>query len=90
MKRLLMAVEFASRKHARQKRKNAEGSPYINQPIQVAALANVGEVDDEDILIAASLHDTIEDTGTTEEEITSAFGKRVSSLVSACTNDKRL
>jgi guanosine-3',5'-bis(diphosphate) 3'-pyrophosphohydrolase len=91
MNRLLQATNFAAKKHSMQRRKNAEASPYINHPVEVALhLSDVGKVEDEDILIAALLHDTIEDTETTREEIVTIFGDSVASLVCECTDDKIL
>ncbi|MDF1814086.1 MAG: HD domain-containing protein [Verrucomicrobiales bacterium] len=91
MKSLLKAARFAAEKHSTQKRKNVAGSPYINHPLEVADhLATVGQVTDEDILIAALLHDTVEDTQTTREEIADHFGETVASLVMECTDDKSL
>jgi guanosine-3',5'-bis(diphosphate) 3'-pyrophosphohydrolase len=91
MNRLLHAANFASLKHSSQRRKNAEASPYINHPIEVAYhLSSVGGVVDEDVLVAALLHDTIEDTATTREEIVRDFGERVAALVVECTDDKSL
>lgn len=89
--RLLDAVLFAAQKHSAQRRKNADATPYINHPIEVAHyLAEVGGVEDEEILIAALLHDTVEDTDTTAEEIAEHFGQRVAGLVMECTDDKQL
>ena len=91
MNKLLIATHFAATKHADQRRKNPAASPYINHPIEVAEhLSRVGQVDDEKILIAALLHDTIEDTATTEEEIRELFGESVTKLVLECTDDKSL
>ena len=91
MNRLLKAAHFAARKHANQRRKDAEESPYINHPLEVAEhLARVGEIEDEEILMAALLHDTIEDTETTKDEIASEFGEEVANLVLECTDDKSL
>lgn len=91
MNRLLHAAHFAAGKHATQRRKNAAATPYINHPLEVAHhLAAVGGVDDEDVLIAALLHDTVEDTETTREEIAATYGERVASLVMECTDDKSL
>jgi guanosine-3',5'-bis(diphosphate) 3'-pyrophosphohydrolase len=91
MNRLLAAALFAAEKHSAQRRKNAAATPYLNHPIEVAEhLANVGGVTDEVILIAALLHDTVEDTDTTREEIADRFGEGVASLVMECTDDKRL
>lgn len=91
MSRLLYAAHFAAEKHRTQRRKNTAGTPYINHPLEVAHhLATVGGVADEDILVAAILHDTVEDTATTREEIATAFGEHVAALVMACTDDKSL
>lgn len=69
------AVAFAAEKHRNQRRKDAEASPYINHPIALAnVLANEGNVTDVAILCAAVLHDTIEDTDTTSEELPGIFG----------------
>jgi guanosine-3',5'-bis(diphosphate) 3'-pyrophosphohydrolase len=71
---LLKAIEFASRKHSTQRRKDEEASPYINHPIAVAhLLADTGRVADLITLMAAVLHDTIEDTETTAEELDQQF-----------------
>jgi guanosine-3',5'-bis(diphosphate) 3'-pyrophosphohydrolase len=85
------ALAFASRKHSQQKRKDADASPYINHPIAlVSILAVEAGINDRDILCAALLHDTIEDTDTTVEELVEAFGGPVASLVQEVTDDKRL
>lgn len=89
--KFIEAASFAAKKHRRQKRKGADEEPYINHPLEVAnLLANVGKVEDYDILIAAILHDTIEDTETTKEEIAELFGKQVSEMVLEVTDDKSL
>ena len=88
---LTRAISFAAKKHAGQKRKGATGEPYINHPLEVLnLLANVGKVEDFDVLIAAVLHDTIEDTKTTKEEITELFGADVCKMVLELTDDKTL
>lgn len=88
---LLGAVRFAAYKHRDQRRKGRDASPYINHPIEVAELiARVAEVDDTAVLMAAVLHDTVEDTETTFEEIETAFGAEVRSLVAEVTDDKNL
>jgi len=85
------AVAFAAEKHRNQRRKDADASPYINHPIALAnVLANEGGVSDETVLCAAVLHDTIEDTETTENELTTTFGSHVSSVVLEVTDDKSL
>jgi len=87
----LQALRFASDKHRDQRRKDASRSPYINHPIAVAEiLYRVGGVRDSAALAAALLHDTIEDTHTTPEEILSRFGQEVLDLVLEVTDDKSL
>jgi len=88
---LLQAIEFSAYKHRAQKRKDADASPYINHPIAVASLlATVGGVTDLDVLIAAVLHDTLEDTETSPAELEERFGPEVRALVEEMTDDKRL
>lgn len=88
---LLTALHFAADKHRDQRRKNAEASPYINHPIEVAELlARVGGVTDIVTLQGAILHDTIEDTQTTPEELEETFGAAVRSVVEEVTDDKTL
>ena len=85
------AVAFAADKHRNQRRKDAEASPYINHPIALAnVLANEGGVEDVTVLCAAVLHDTIEDTDTTSEELQAIFGPKVASVVMEVTDDKSL
>jgi guanosine-3',5'-bis(diphosphate) 3'-pyrophosphohydrolase len=91
MKTLIAAVAFAAHKHRNQRRKDAEASPYINHPISLAnVLANEGGIEDERTLVAAILHDTIEDTETTEQELTKEFGADVAGIVIEITDDKSL
>jgi len=88
---ILRAADFAARKHRLQKRKDEESSPYVNHPLAVALLlAEVGGVTDTEVLAAAILHDTLEDTETTPAELEAAFGARVRGLVEAVTDDKSL
>jgi GTP diphosphokinase / guanosine-3',5'-bis(diphosphate) 3'-diphosphatase len=88
---LLKAIAFAADKHSRQRRKDAEASPYINHPIAVTTvLAAEGEVSDEVTLIAAALHDTVEDTQTTFVELEEFFGPEVAGLVRELTDDKSI
>ena len=87
----LKAASFAAKKHTGQMRKGKDVEPYINHPLEVAnLLANVGKVEDFDVLIAAVLHDTVEDTETTEEEIKEMFGENVRKMVGELTDDKSL
>jgi guanosine-3',5'-bis(diphosphate) 3'-pyrophosphohydrolase len=88
---LLRALAFAAHKHRDQRRKDAEASPYINHPIALAdVLVNEGGVTDTEVLAAALLHDTLEDTATTHEELANAFGSRVARIVAEVTDDKAL
>lgn len=90
-KKLLKAMSFAAEKHRTQTRKDAAGTPYINHPINVAlTLMEVGREYDPDLLVAAVLHDTIEDTETYPEEIQNEFGKSVLDIVLEVTDDKSL
>ena len=85
------AVAFAADKHRNQRRKGAEASPYINHPIAVAnVLANDGGIADATVLCAAVLHDTIEDTETTADELAALFGHEVTTVVQDVTDDKSL
>lgn len=88
---ILKAMRFSAEKHSEQRRKDSKSSPYINHPIQVAeTLWKVGGVRDNTLLIAAILHDTIEDTDATPAEIEREFGKDVLALVLEVTDDKSL
>ena len=85
---ILKAAHFAAQKHRDQRRKDNDTSPYINHPISVAKIiSEIGNVDDPEVLAAALLHDTIEDTKTTIEELLDNFGERVCSLVQEVTDD---
>ncbi|HEU4748773.1 MAG TPA: HD domain-containing protein, partial [Gemmatimonadaceae bacterium] len=87
----MKAIEFASCKHSMQRRKDKDASPYINHPIAVAhLLADTGGVTDLVTLMAAVLHDTIEDTKTTAEELEARFGRTVRKVVEELTDDKSL
>ena len=88
---LFNALTFAAIKHRDQRRKDVGASPYINHPIAVAhVLSAEAGVHDEETLLAAVLHDTVEDTQTTFEELEREFGSAVSGLVAELTDDKSL
>ncbi|MDQ6620016.1 MAG: HD domain-containing protein [Pseudomonadota bacterium] len=87
---LLEAVAFAAEKHRHQRRKDARASPYINHPIELAILLQREGVTDPVTLCAALLHDTIEDTETTPQELESAFGSAVAGVVLEVTDDQHL
>jgi guanosine-3',5'-bis(diphosphate) 3'-pyrophosphohydrolase len=87
----LKALAFAAHKHRDQKRKDRAASPYINHPIALAkVLAREGKITEVDVLCAALLHDTVEDTATNFRELRRAFGGRIARIVAEVTDDKRL
>lgn len=88
---VLKALAFSAHKHRDQRRKDPQASPYINHPIALASvLRNEGGVRDETVICAALLHDTLEDTQTTPEELQQEFGRRICNIVLEVTDDKRL
>lgn len=84
------SLVFASDKHKAQRRKNAGDVPYINHPLEVVHILSLAGVKDYEVLAAAVLHDTVEDTNTTPEELEKEFSKRVRDLVMECTDNKAL
>ncbi len=86
MKKLTEAYDYAARMHAGQLRKGAARVPYINHPCEVAALV-AGAGASESVVIAAVLHDTVEDTAARSEEIDTIFGAEVAGIVAELTND---
>lgn len=90
-KKLLRAITYGAEKHQGQTRYDAEKTPYIIHPLQVCDnLWEIGEIRNLNILIAAILHDTLEDTSATEEEIQRYFGARVCETIKEVTNDPNL
>jgi guanosine-3',5'-bis(diphosphate) 3'-pyrophosphohydrolase len=88
---LFSALKFAAQKHRQQRRKDPDATPYINHPIAVAELlVRIGGVRDRATLLAALLHDTLEDTQTTPEELQQHFGQQVLFLVQEVTDQKDL
>lgn len=83
------AYEFAREAHEGQERKG-DASPYINHPSELARLLTAAGHDDQELLAAAFLHDVVEDTDTSLEEIEEAFGTDVHHLVEAMTEDKEV
>jgi guanosine-3',5'-bis(diphosphate) 3'-pyrophosphohydrolase len=91
LERILHALEFAAHKHRDQRRKDVHASPYINHPIALAnILVNEADVHDPEVICAALLHDTIEDTQTTAAELEAEFGVVIRDLVLEVTDDKLL
>jgi guanosine-3',5'-bis(diphosphate) 3'-pyrophosphohydrolase len=85
------ALRFAAVRHSRQRRKDVDGTPYINHPIAVVdTLWRVGGIRHVPTLVAGILHDTVEDTGTTPEELRLLFGEEVERIVLEVTDDKAL
>ena len=85
------ALSFAAVAHSEQTRKGANAEPYINHPIEVARfLVEVGQQSDGTLLAAALLHDTVEDTAVTEQQLREVFGNTVTDLVMEVTDDKSL
>ncbi len=87
---LLVALEFAAHKHRDQRRKDEAASPYINHPLAVVTLLWTHGVRERVPLLAAVLHDTIEDTATTRDELVEKFGEDVAAVVCEVTDDKSL
>ncbi|MBD3619113.1 MAG: bifunctional (p)ppGpp synthetase/guanosine-3',5'-bis(diphosphate) 3'-pyrophosphohydrolase [Chromatiales bacterium] len=88
---IFRALSFAAHKHRDQRRKDVQASPYINHPIALASvLVDEAGVDDVAVVCGALLHDTIEDTETTPEELERAFGAEILSIVMDVTDDKML
>jgi len=91
LKKLLKALAFAADRHRLQKRKDVDASPYINHPIGLAnILCNEGHITDIEVIAAALLHDTIEDTDTAPEELEAEFGPTIRDIVLDVTDDKTL
>ncbi|GAB4359064.1 MAG: HD domain-containing protein [Gammaproteobacteria bacterium] len=88
---IVRALAFAADKHRDQRRKDTQASPYINHPIDlVNVLCNEAGITDETVLCGAILHDTVEDTETTLEELEAQFGPTIAGIVEEVTDDQRL
>ena len=89
--RIAKAIDFAARAHASQRRKGAAAEPYVNHLAEVALLvAEATQGADASLVIAAYLHDTIEDCKVPYETLVAEFGKDVADLVREVTDDKDL
>jgi (p)ppGpp synthase/HD superfamily hydrolase len=85
------AAEFAAHRHNGMARKGRGNEPYINHLAEVANLLSASlDGRDAELVAAGWLHDTIEDTETTREELAQKFSERIASLVVECTDDMRL
>jgi (p)ppGpp synthase/HD superfamily hydrolase len=91
VQRVLAAAIFAAHKHSSQRRKGAAAEPYFNHLIEVAEMVSATNPEpDTELVIAALLHDSIEDAGVTKEDLTERFGADVARLVEEVTDDKSL
>ena len=91
LKLLLKALQFSAIKHTNQRRKDVDASPYINHPISLASiLCNEAHITDIEVICGALLHDTVEDTETTPEELESEFGPVIKDIVMDVTDDTSL
>lgn len=85
------AWNFSAERHAKQKRKGEAQEPYVNHLAEVGELvATATEGRDANLVAAAVLHDTIEDTATLLAELASVFNADIADLVSEVTDHKRL
>jgi GTP diphosphokinase / guanosine-3',5'-bis(diphosphate) 3'-diphosphatase len=88
---IFKALDFAAKKHREQRRKDVNATPYINHPIDLARLlTNEAQIVDPNVIVAAILHDTVEDTETTLAELQDEFGLDIAEIVAEVTDDKSL
>ena len=88
---VLRAADAAARWHAHQRRKGAAKEPYVNHLLEVASLvAEATQGNDPDLVVAALLHDAIEDQQVPSELIAREFGSKVARIVEELTDDKSL
>jgi guanosine-3',5'-bis(diphosphate) 3'-pyrophosphohydrolase len=87
---ILRASAFAAHKHRNQRRKDIDASPYINHPLMLGSLLASAGVTDTATICAALLHDTIEDTDTTADELAREFTEEIATIVLEVTDDKTL
>lgn len=88
---IFKALDFAAKKHRDQRRMDEDATPYINHPIELAELlVNEGDITGTNVLTAAILHDTVEDTETTPKELENLFGFEIADIVMEVTDDKKL
>src|SRR5882757_11163213 len=88
---LTRAADYAACQHIAQRRKGETAEPYINHLTEVAALlAEATNGEDVVLLLGGLLHDTLEDTATSYEDLVQRFGPEVAALVAEVTDDKSL
>lgn len=91
MQDLVRAFDYAARRHTGQTRKGAAGEPYVNHVADVARRVSAASCGpDKTLILGALLHDIVEDTEGTAEEIARLFGRDVAALVLEVTDDKSL
>lgn len=88
--RLMRAMHYSTEKHQFQKRKNPLQTPYIGHPVRVANRLVDAGIKDQNVIVAALLHDTVEDTDATLKEIENIFGPEVAKIVDEVSDDKSL
>lgn len=89
--RLADAADYAARQHIAQRRKGPRDEPYVNHLLEVAALlAAATDGSDVVLLMGGLLHDALEDTDATYEDLEQRFGPDVAALVAEVTDDKAL
>ena len=88
--KIMRAAEFAAVKHAKQKRAGENAEPYVNHLLEVASLVADATDGNTDAVVAALLHDVVEDQDVTNEELAARFGASVASIVAEVTDDKNL
>ncbi len=87
---VMKAADFAARKHTNQRRKGEDAEPYLNHLIEVANLAAEASDGRAEVVVAALLHDVVEDQGVAIDEVAALFGSAVASIVAEVTDDKSL
>lgn len=87
---VIKATNFAAIAHRDQRRKNQDKTPYINHPIEVMTMLFDAGVTDTATLCAAVLHDTIEDTLVTQDQLLEEFGHEIAIIVTECSDNKSL
>ncbi|HTQ53686.1 MAG TPA: HD domain-containing protein [Bryobacteraceae bacterium] len=91
VRQILAAARFAADRHSAQRRKGRTAEPYVNHLLEVAELlARTAERLDTNLIVAALLHDAIEDAGVTRAELAERFGEDVAALVADVSDDKSL
>ena len=87
---VMNAADFAARKHTNQRRKGEAAEPYLNHLIEVANLVAEASDGRADVVVAALLHDVVEDQGVAIDEVAALFGSAIASIVAEVTDDKSL